>query len=259
MPEMDTFVNKHEPFMIDAPACSVGLKDPTTGLLFGKQWRFMTNCQTVAAALDRLTCNKEHEHQTIEGSSAGMLRSIRSQAYPDRLVKILLGAMAQHEAFEHHCMAVSQASIQGDLKGESRRRIEKAIHKLHINVGHASKADMTRILRHHHAQEFVLELVKSHECSICQSHAAPKAVKDSAPPRDMAPLRYLGLDVKHLPPWKPHEKIKAVNVVCRTSGLQQMYPFREQETAEVIGRLYRHWTRSYGRPRYSSSTQVVVT
>lgn len=46
------------------------------------------------------------------------------------------------------------------------------------------------------------------------------------------------------------EKIKALNVVCRMSGLQQMYPFREQENSEVICRLYRQWTRAYGRPKY---------
>lgn len=107
---------------------------------------------------------------------------------------------------------------------------------------------MIRILKHHHAQE--PEIVKAFECSICQARAAPKAVKESAPPRDMAPLRYVGIDVKHLPSWRPHEKVKALNVVCRMSGLQQVYPFRELETSEVIGRLYRMWTRSYGRPRY---------
>ena len=249
-PEMQAFARKHSPFLIDVPACSVGLRDPQTGLLFGKSWRFMTNCQTVAAALGKLTCDKNHEHQVVEGTSAGMLPSIRTQVYPNRLIRIILGAMAQREAIACQCMAVSQATVQGDLKGEGRRRVERAINKLHVNLGHASRADMLRILRHHHAQESVLELVKSFECSVCQARVAPKVAKESAPPRDIAPLRYIGLDVKHLPSWKPHEKIKALNVVCRMSGLQQMYPFKEQEAAEVIGRLYRNWTRSYGRPRH---------
>lgn len=66
----------------------------------------------------------------------------------------------------------------------------------------------------------------------------------------MAPLRYIGLDVKQLPSWKKGEKIKALNIVCRMSGLQQMYPFKEQENSDLIARLYRNWTRAYGRPRY---------
>ena len=96
----------------------------------------------------------------------------------------------------------------------------------------------------------VLELVRSFECGICQARVAPKAVKDSAPPRDIAPLRYVGMDVKQLPSWKPNEKIKAMNIVCRMSGLQQMYPFREQENSDLLSRIYRNWTKAYGRPRY---------
>lgn len=160
---------------------------------------------------------------------------------------------ALEESIESDCMAISQATIQGTettLKGENRRKVELAIRKMHISLGHASRDDMMRILKHHQASTEVLELVKGFECSICQARVAPKAVKDSAPPRDMAPLRYIGLDVKQLPSWKKGEKIKALNVCCRMSGLQQMYPFREQENSEIIGRLYRLWTKAYGRPRY---------
>jgi hypothetical protein len=111
---------------------------------------------------------------------------------------------------------------------------------------------MLRILQHHQAQPEVLELVKAFSCDICKANSAPKAVKDSTPPKDLAPLRYIGLDVKWLPTWKKDYKIRALNIVCRSSGLQQMYPFREgeNECSELIARLYRQWTRSYGRPKY---------
>lgn len=253
MPETEAFIAKYHPYIIDVPACAVGLIDPENKLPFGKKWRFMTGSRMIAMALGRFQCSGQHKHQPVEGSSGGMLRSVRSQVYPGRLIRTILGAFAMHEGAEHWCHAVSQASVQNqphELRGEARRRVERAIMKMHVNLGHASKADMERILRHHHAQEPVLELVRSFECSICQARVAPKAVKDSAPPRDMAPLRYVGLDVKWLPSWKSGEKIKALNIVCRMSGLQQMYPFREQETSEVICRLYRNWTKSYGRPRY---------
>eukprot|EP00435_Cladocopium_sp_Y103_P018859 s2377_g4.t1 len=150
------------------------------------------------------------------------------------------------------CFPISQATIQSPMKSEGRRRVELAIKKLHVNLGHCSNADMLRILQHHRAQPEVLEMVKAFSCDICKANSAPKAVKDSAPPRDLAPLRYIGLDVKWLPTWKKDYKIRALNIVCRSSGLQQMYPFREgeQECSELIARLYRQWTRSYGRPKY---------
>lgn len=135
---------------------------------------------------------------------------------------------------------------------EGRRRVENAIRKLHVNLGHASNADMLRILQHHGAEPQVLELVKAFECDICKSRQGPQAVKDSTPCKDVAPLRYIGLDVKWLPTWKDGYKIRALNIVCRSSGLQQMFPFRENENecSEVLARLYRQWTRSFGRPKF---------
>ena len=253
LPEMRNFVAKHNPYMIDVSACAVGMRDPESKLLYGKKWRFITGSRMIALALEKLHCDGKHMHQPVEGSSKGMMRTIRTQVYPQKLLKAILGAYAVSESVSCDCLAISQATIQDTektLKGENRRKVELAIKKLHVNLGHASRDDMMRILKHHQAAAEVLELVKGFECSICQARVAPKAVKDSAPPRDMAPLRYIGLDVKQLPSWKKGEKIKALNIVCRMSGLQQMYPFREHESSEVIARLYRIWTRAYGRPRY---------
>ena len=253
MKEVKQFITKNQPYMVDVSACAVGMRDPESKLLYGKKWRFLTGSRMIALALEKLHCDGRHSHQPVEGSSGGMMRTIRTQIYPQRLLKIILGAFAVEESVQSECLAISQATIQETektLKGENRRKVELAIRKLHVNLGHASRDDMSRILKHHQAAPEVLELVKGFECSICQARVAPKAVKDSAPPRDMAPLRYIGLDVKQLPSWKKGEKIKALNVCCRMSGLQQMYPFREQENSDLIARLYRLWTKAYGRPRY---------
>ena len=159
--------------------------------------------------------------------------------------------LSAHEQQSHWCWAVSQADVQHKT-GETanRSRVQHALKKLHINLGHASQADMVRILKHHGAQDCVLEQVRAFQCDLCDARRAPKAVKQSSVPRDLAPLRYVGLDVKWLPPWKRDHPIKALNIVCRASGLQHMYPFRETENSDLICRLYRQWTRCYGRPRY---------
>ena len=214
----------------------------------------MTSSLAVATMLEPLVCNREHEHQVVEGTSGGIMRSIQSQVYPKRLVRKILGGFRMHDVVEDHCCAISQETVQitGPIKGEGRRRVEAAIKKMHVNLGHASNDDLFRILKHHGASAEVLELVRAFKCDVCEAHKAPKAVKESAPPRDLAPLRYIGLDVKWLPTWKKDYKIKALNIVCRASGLQQMYPFREneQECSELIARLYRMWTRSFGRPKF---------
>ena len=254
MPEMKKFQDWWKHPSVDVAACAVGLKDKESDKLFGKKWKFMTSSPAVATMLEPLVCDRSHEHQVVEGSSGGVMRSIQTQVYPKRLVRKILGGFRMHEITEDHCCAISQETIQvtGALKGEGRRRVETAIRKMHVNLGHASTDDLHRILRHHGASAEVLELVKAFKCDVCESHKAPKAVKDSAPPRDLAPLRYIGLDVKWLPTWKKDYKIKALNIVRRASGLQQMFPFREneQECSELIARLYRMWTRSFGRPKF---------
>ena len=115
---------------------------------------------------------------------------------------------------------------------------------MHVNLGHAVIEDMTRILKHHGARSEVLEIVKSFQCDLCDARKMPKAVKDSTVPRDLAPLRYIGLDVKWSPTWKKDMQITALN------SFQQMFPFRETETSDLLVRLYRMWTRAFGRPRY---------
>eukprot|EP00435_Cladocopium_sp_Y103_P001390 s2644_g1.t1 len=250
--KMREFVDTYHHPQVNVAACAVGLLDRGSKLPFGKNWRFMTSSLTVAAMLEPLVCQGCPQHQVVEGSSQGQLRSIQSQVYPKKLLRKILGGFAMQDQVTTACYPLSQATIQSPMKSEGRRRVEAALRKLHINLGHCSKADMLRILQHHGAQAEVLELVKAFSCDICKANQAPKAVRDSAPPRDLAPLRYIGIDVKWLPSWKPQYKIRALNIVCRASGLQHMYPFREgeQECSELLVRLYRQWTRSYGRPRY---------
>eukprot|EP00435_Cladocopium_sp_Y103_P015753 s1700_g3.t2 len=250
--EMQKFVQTWHHPQVNVSACAVGLLDRVNHKPFGKKWRFMCSSMAVAAMLEPLVCTRDHEHQTVEGASGGQLRSIQSQVYPKKLIRKILGGFAMNDQVDSVCYPISQATIQSPMSSEGRRRVELAIKKLHVNLGHASVADMLRILQHHRAQPEVLELVKAFSCDVCKANCAPKAVKDSTPPKDLAPLRYIGLDVKWLPTWKKDYKIRALNVVCRSSGLQQMYPFREgdHECSELIARWYRQWTRSYGRPKY---------
>ena len=60
-----------------------------------------------------------------------------------------LGAFACVMSFKIIICPISQETVQvtGPLEGEGRRRVEPAIRKMHVNLGHASTDD--RILRHH--------------------------------------------------------------------------------------------------------------
>ena len=124
LPEMRNFVAKHNPYMIDVSACAVGMRDPESKLLYGKKWRFITGSRMIALALEKLHCDGKHVHQPVEGSSKGMMRTIRTQVYPQKTVENHLRRHMQwSESVSCDCLAISQATIQDTektLKGENR-------------------------------------------------------------------------------------------------------------------------------------------
>ena len=187
---------------------------------------------------------KDHQEDSCD--------QFRLRFIPKTLIRKILAGFHREEGC-NLCFAVieeQQKSDDTNLK-ESKRKIHQAIQKMHNNLGHASNSDLVRILRHAGAQDKVLDMVKQFSCPTCDARAEPKITRNSTVPKDVAPLRYVGLDVKWLPGFKTGERIKALNVVCRASGLQQMTPFRETESSEVIRKLYRQsWTRPYGRPKW---------
>lgn len=66
----------------DVPACAVGLRDPSSHKLFGKKWSFATDAPGIAVALAGLTCDGHHQHQRVEGTSQGQMRSVITQDIP---------------------------------------------------------------------------------------------------------------------------------------------------------------------------------
>ena len=254
IPTVERFMEKYHPVIVEVSLCALGVRCPETQKLYGKAWRFVTSSRGIGLQLAPYHCDHQHEHQPVEGSSGGQMRSIQTQQYPKKLIRSILVGYHREEACDM-CWAVSDGvpneKDDPELRSESKRKIDQAIRKMHVNLGHASTKDMVRILRHAGAQEAVLRRVREFRCPLCEARKEPKIPRASAVPKDVAPLRYIGLDVKHLPGFKRHERIKALNIVDRVSGLQQMTPFRETESSEVLRRLYRQsWTKPYGRPKW---------
>ena len=108
---------------------------------------------------------------------------------------------------------------------------------------------MVRILKHAKASEMVIALARTFSCPVCEGRRLPKAVRPTKVPSKLAPLRLVELDVKELPGWRDGMKVKALNVVCPSSGLQQMMPFFVQESGSVLKELFeRGWCQPYGAP-----------
>ena len=65
----------------------------------------------------------------------------------------------------------------------------------------------------------------------------------------VTPLRYLAIYVTWLPRWEENVSVKAVNIIDQANNLEHVHPIFESDTSEVLLQQYRHWTRSWGRPR----------
>jgi hypothetical protein len=243
-------------WQIPVPGCSVGSQDKISHRPFGKKWRFCTNSPMLAHVLAQLHCTNsggpdDHQHQPVEGTSGGQSRSVQSQVYPVKLCRKIVEGMSLQVDADRIEAGVLALGDEDPLQRPGATGVDAAIRRFHTNLGHPSIPDMIRILKDAGATAPVLERVRAFQCDHCDSRTQPKISRGVAPPKTVAPLRYAGMDVKHLRGWQEGQRIRAVNIVCETSALQQMTPFFENETSEVLRRIYRSsWSRPYGRLRW---------
>jgi hypothetical protein len=69
--------------------CMLGLCSKCTHTPMRKRTRIMTNSLKLAHALMGKTCDKSHEHQTIQGTEGGIRRSVWAQLYPKPFVNLV--------------------------------------------------------------------------------------------------------------------------------------------------------------------------
>ena len=137
-----------------------------------------------------------------------------------------------------------------ELQCEDDDSITKALQKLHKNLGHPATHDLVRILKHGSASNRAIELAKNLSCDFCKANIRPHVPLPARPNRVNAFNQSVGVDVKWLPGFKPNQQIKALNMVDQGSCFQQVVPFFEQETTEVIRKLFdTHWVKWAGPPQ----------
>jgi hypothetical protein len=80
--------------------CRVGnLRDPKTGFAMKKGMQVLTTHHVIFKALHGRTCNGEHVHQPIEGSTTvqgeTMLRTKYTEVYPRKFARLIAKTMSQ--------------------------------------------------------------------------------------------------------------------------------------------------------------------
>ena len=266
-PEIKTLCRKYH--TIKCHMCCYGLKLPESEKFIRKSTRLLVSHEEMKC-LERLcpgSKDPQHRcHDTVAGSSPSVGPiSVFAGKYTTEFVQAVLrtvpsyaSALNPHqEVLEVIEDGIDQTgwnevlAVRDTLKEEkSPQEVKQVLLKLHKNLGHPHNSDLVRILKHGHASEQALQLARELQCPFCESHAKPHAALPSKPSQVVGFNNQIGIDVKHLPGWKPNQKIRALNIVDTASSFQRVIPFFESETSSLLWKLVQdHWLSWAGPPK----------
>ena len=247
--------------------CRFGLKLPQSDRYIRKATQLLLSHEHMKG-LSRVCPGKQDPHHSchdmIAGShpDVGSVSQYTAQYTPAFVRAVLRTVPAFCKAVESHLVQVQNGcsmemhevlASREELQCEDDERITKALQKLHKNLGHPATHDLVRILKHGSASNRAIELAKNLSCDFCKANIRPHVPLPARPNRVNAFNQSVGVDVKWLPGFKPNQQIKALNMVDQGSCFQQVVPFFEQETTEVIRKLFdTHWVKWAGPPKKSS-------
>eukprot|EP00435_Cladocopium_sp_Y103_P058196 s1061_g20.t1 len=263
-PEVKKLIEKC--FLVKCHMCRYGLKLPSSNQLITKSTNLLVSHESMKSL--GLQCpgasHPEHKcHDVIAGSHAqvGSISKFAAQ-YTPAFVEAVLRTIPQYvraieaslvQVDEHEdlsddvieCCAAHREALQSDDDDNIRR----ALSKLHKNLGHPSNENLVRILRHGQASDRAVELARTHSCDFCRANAKPHVPLPSQTSRATQFNQLVGIDVKYLPGWRVNQKIRAMNIVDQSSCYQQMVPFYESETSDLLRRIFTdYWVRWAGPP-----------
>ncbi|CAK0821126.1 unnamed protein product [Prorocentrum cordatum] len=133
---------------------------------------------------------------------------------------------------------------------DRRRKLETAVRKIHVNLGHPAVEGLIRILKHGNATEEAIATARDFKRDVCEQNRAPKLTRPATVPRDIQVLSEVGFDVKELLYYICGKTWAALNVVDGASSLQQMMPLAgNEENGETLRKAWDvGWRRPYGAP-----------
>ena len=237
--------------LIKCHMCRFGLRVPGDQRLIRKATRLLVSGEDA--------CHQCHLPVAGSHPAVGRVSTFAGQYTPSFSQAVLQTVPSYSQAMAEqrvHCEPFTSRDVQealmvkADLNQGSESDIMKVIDKVHRNLGHPPSEDLVRILRHAHASDLAVSLARKHSCELCKAQQRPHVPLPSKANRPSSFNHVIGIDVKHLPGWKPNQKIRALNIICHGSCYQLMIPFFERETSDVLQKLLaNYWVRVFGPPQ----------
>lgn len=270
-PEMVALKQKYGVRKIDM--CIYDLKCPDSGEPIKKSTGLMLSFRPEDRGHALKTCSGCHSHRPVEGKlKDGRNGSEYVAEYTETFVKTISDlVIKQPQKHEVHWIDLTACETIECLAGESDEpmeappaeadksvstaesddaAIDKALRRLHVNLGHPSNKDLVRILQHSHASSRAIAMAKELTCTVCGNHKQPASSLPAKVSRTWDFNDRIGLDVKYLPGWKTNQRVPCISIVDYATSLHVMAPIFTKENAELIKGVFRDtWITWAGPPK----------
>ncbi len=156
----------------DLDGCQYHLRDPKSGLLIYKPWRFVSSDPAVKELARR--CSRNHTHHVSTGTELAL-----TAGYPKMLVTKLVGIFLRketvdqvwgyfQEADSHHEANALELNVKRKVPDSLRalpatqyRKIEATVAHLHRNLGHCSNRVLVGMLKRARAHPHLVQMAGS--------------------------------------------------------------------------------------------------
>ena len=129
-------------------------------------------------------------------------------------------------------------------------QVDRALKKLHSNLGHPSNKELVRLLKHSNASQMAIDRAQNFQCPVCANQQRPAVALPANASACHEFNEQVGLDVKYVDGWKQGQKVPCVNIVDFATSLQVMIPLTKTETGEsLVAALRDRWVAWAGPPQ----------
>ncbi len=249
-----------------------------------KSTGILTNSEFIAVALSK-RCPKNHFHVPLLGGlpekaqtypkpfCQAIVRGWKRQVQADQGIFLGAGLEGTEEIeaaevgdieeeldreIEKEMDVVPANSTQGEIEGDRAisEEEQRALLKLHKNLGHPQKPEMVRFLRAARVKnEIIRWFAKKFTCEVCESRAHPKVARPTTIPRSYQPNRVLGMDLIYITDigGGARPQFPALSMIDWGTNFQVGQRLEGKSPSEVWRAFNDHWARIFGYP------EVVVT
>ncbi|CAJ1337274.1 unnamed protein product, partial [Effrenium voratum] len=128
--------------------------------------------------------------------------------------------------------------------------VKRSVARLHLNLGHCSAQEMSRMLAYHGTAPLeVIAAVKALECATCKRLQAPQKPRPSTAPRLHIGQCGDELQIDNFYLRTLDSKNHPIMGICdRTTNLHQAVRLQSREPQETLDALVQGWIRPYGLP-----------